>query len=120
MEQSGGGGGAIISIIYLAILVLIIVSFWKVFTKAGKPGWAAIVPIYNLVVMLEIVKRPIWWIVLFLIPIVSIYPAVMIAMDMAESFGKSKLWGIGLLLFLPFIGYPILAFTDATYTEPSR
>lgn len=55
-------------IIYLAIIVLMIASMWKVFTKAGKPGWAAIVPIYNIIVLLQIVGRPTWWIILFLIP----------------------------------------------------
>jgi hypothetical protein len=118
MEDAGGGiAAAIIGIIYLGIIVLIIASFWKVFAKAGKPGWAAIVPIYNIIVMLEIIGRPIWWIVLFFIPIVSLVAAVLIAIDVAKAFGKGAGFGIG-LAFLPFVFYPMLAFGDATYQGP--
>ena len=95
-------------------------SGWKVFVKAGKPGWAILVPIYNLIVMLEIVRRPLWWIVLFLIPFVNIVAAAIVAMDMAEAFGKSKGWGIVMLFLFGFVGYPMLAFSDASYTAPSR
>ena len=61
------GIGAVGMIIYFAVVILVIASFWKVFTKAGKPGWAAIIPIYNIIVLLEIVGKPIWWIILFFI-----------------------------------------------------
>ncbi len=118
MEDAGGGiAAAIIGIIYLGIIILIIASFWKVFAKAGKPGWAAIVPIYNIVVILEIIGRPIWWIVLFFIPIVSLVVAILIAIDVAKAFGKGAGFGIG-LAFLPFIFYPMLAFGDASYQGP--
>ena len=57
---AAAGAGLFIILIYLAIVLLMIASMWKVFTKAGKPGWAAIVPIYNTIVLLEIVGKPIW------------------------------------------------------------
>lgn len=118
MEDAGGGiAAAIISIIYLGIIVLVIASMWKVFVKAGKPGWAAIVPIYNIVVLLEIIGRPIWWIVLFLIPIVSLVVALLIFIDLAKAFGKGAGFGVGLAL-LGFIFLPMLAFGDATYQGP--
>lgn len=63
-------------VIYLAVVVLMIASMWKVFEKAGKPGWAAIIPVYNIVVLLEIVGKPIIWIVGFLIPLVNIIVAL--------------------------------------------
>lgn len=103
--------------IYIAILVLMVISMWKIFTKAGKPGWAAIIPIYNLVVLLEVVGKPVWWIILFLIPIVNIVIAIMVTHQLSLAFGQ----GIGttlLLIFLPFIGYPMLAFGSAQYTRP--
>ena len=115
-----GGGGIVTLIVYLAIAVVMVVSLWKVFEKAGKPGWAVLIPIYNLIVMLDIVKRPTWWVILFLIPLVNIVVAFILAMDMAEAFGKSKGWGIGMLAILGVVGYPMLAFTDASYTAPSR
>ena len=58
--------------IYFAVIILVIASIWKIFTKAGKPGWASIVPIYNTIVLLEIVGKPTWWIILLLIPFVNI------------------------------------------------
>jgi hypothetical protein len=85
-----------------------------VFTKAGKPGWAAIVPIYNLVVLLEIAGKPLWWIVLFLIPLVNIIMCIIVSIAVAKNFGKSAGFGVGLGL-LGFIFYPILGFGDAQY-----
>lgn len=101
-------------IIYLGFIVLMIASLWTIFSKAGKPGWAAIIPIYNYVVMLEIIKKPIWWIVLMLIPIVNIIVGIIICIQLAKVFGKSTGFGIGILL-LGFIFLPMLAFGDATY-----
>ena len=116
MERSGGGGagGLIVLVIELAIFVAIIASIWKVFVKAGQPGWAAIVPIYNIYVLTQIAGRPAWWIVLFFIPIVSIIAAVILFIDVAKAFGKGAGFGIGLAL-LGFIFFPILGFGDATY-----
>lgn len=108
--------GAIIGLIYLAILIAVIAGFWKVFTKAGKPGWAAIVPIYNLVVLLEIAGKPLWWIVLFLIPFVNIIMCIIVSIAVAQKFGKSAAFGVGLGL-LGFIFYPILGFGDAQYQD---
>lgn len=113
------GGSFIGTLIYLAIIVLMIAGMWKVFEKAGKPGWAAIVPIYNIIVLLEIIGKPIWWILLFLIPLVNFVVLIIAAMDLAVCFGKSKGWGVGLLVILPFVGYPMLGFGDAAYTAPA-
>ena len=87
---------------------------WKVFTKAGKPGWAAIVPIYNIIVLLEIVGKPLWWIVLFIIPLVNIVAAILVNVALAEKFGKEIGFAVGLIL-LPIVFIPILGFGNATY-----
>lgn len=105
--------------IYLAVIVLIIVSMWKIFTKAGKPGWAAIIPIYNLIVLLEIVGKPAWWVILVLIPFVNFFVLIYLAHLLSKSFGKDIVMTL-LLIFLPFIGYPVLAFGDATYGGPPK
>jgi hypothetical protein len=99
----------------LAILVLIIAGFWKVFTKAGHPGWAAIIPIYNVYILLQIAGRPGWWLLLFLIPLVNVVIAILVAIDVAKAFGKGVGFGLG-LAFLGFIFYPILGFGSDTYT----
>ena len=112
-EEAPAGGGAMI-VVQLALMVLMIASMWRIFAKAGKPGWAAIVPIYNVIVLLQVVNRPVWWIVLLLIPIVNLVICIMVYNDLAKAFGKGIGWTIGLLL-LPFIFMPLLAFGSEAY-----
>src|SRR6266566_1470050 len=78
-------------------------AMWKVFTKAGEPGWAAIIPIYNYVVLDRIAGRPGWWLLLWILlgPIAYI----VISFDLAKRFGKGAGFAIGLIL-LPFIFWP--------------
>ena len=102
------------TIIGLAIIVFVIAGVWKMFEKAGQPGWAAIIPIYNIIVMLQVAKKPVWWVLLYFIPIANIIVAVLVALSLAENFGKSAGFGIG-ILFLSFIFLPILGFGSAQY-----
>ncbi len=112
------GPGLFFWTIFLAIAVVVIAAIWRVYTKAGKPGWAAIIPIYNLWVLLEIVGRPGWWLILFFIPIVNVVISLIVYLDLARSFDRSALFGVG-LFFLGIIFFPILAFGDARYRGPS-
>jgi hypothetical protein len=105
-------------IVGLLIALLLIVAMWKVFTKAGQPGWASIIPIYNLYIWCKIVGRPGWWILLMLIPFVNIIVGIILCIDMAKSFGKGAGFGIGLAL-LGVIFFPILGFGNAQYQGPS-
>lgn len=114
MPILANAGGAIVSLIYLAIVVLMIVSLWKVFTKAGQPGWACLIPIYNLYVLIKIAGKPGWWLILCFIPIVSIVIGIIVLIALAQKFGKGVGFAIGLLL-LPFIFYPILGLGSAQY-----
>ena len=97
-----------------ALAVGVIVSMWKTFAKAGQPGWGVLIPIYNVYLMTKIARRPGWWTVLMLIPLINIVFQVIVSIGMAENFGKSWPFGIG-LMFLPFIFFPILGFGDAVY-----
>jgi hypothetical protein len=106
--------GLIVSLIQLGVAILVIAGLWKTFSKAGQPGWAAIIPIYNIIVLLQVAGRPIWWILLFLIPCVNFIFLFIISLDVAKNFGKGAGFGIGLAL-LGFIFYPILGFGDAKY-----
>jgi hypothetical protein len=92
--------------------------YWRIFEKAGKPGWAAIIPIYNTIILLEIVGKPLWWIILFLIPGVNIIFGIWVTNLLSLSFGKDTGFTIGLLLLSP-IFYPILAFSNAEYKGPA-
>ena len=111
MDDGSGGVGIVMSVIYVVVAIVMIVSMWKVFEKGGKPGWASIVPIYNIIVMLEIADKPLWWVLLLFIPIVNVVISIMVMISFAEAYGKSAGFGIGLAL-LPVIFLPILAFTD--------
>jgi hypothetical protein len=116
-DQTGNAGGLACALFGLVIFAVAIAGVWMTFEKAGKPGWASIIPIYNLIVLLEIAGKPLWWILLFLIPFVNLVVAIIVKLDVARSFGKGLGFGIG-LLFFPFIFYAILGFGDARYLGP--
>lgn len=105
--------------IWLIIIVLMIVAVWKLYVKAGQPGWAAIIPFYNIIVLLRIIGKPWWLIFLMFVPIVNIVYSLVVVYNTAKVFGKGVGYTFG-LIFLPFIFYPILAFGDATYTPPTQ
>src|SRR5881396_2606679 len=105
-------------IVGLLIALLLIVAMWKVFIKAGQPGWASIIPIYNLYIWCKIVGRPWWWILLMLIPFVNFIILIILIIDLGKSFGKGVGFGIGLLL-LAVIFFPILGFGSAQYQGPT-
>lgn len=112
-----GGLGFGYYLFLLLVSVFSIVCLWKVFVKAGKPGWAAIIPIYNIITELEIIGRPWWWLLLLFIPLVNIVIGIIVIFDLAKVFGKSTSFGFG-LLFLSVIFMAILAFGDAKYLGP--
>jgi len=117
-----GGSGlffGVATLFYAVLAVLMIVSMWIIFEKAGKPGWAAIVPVYNIIIILEIVKKPIWWIILYFIPFVNIVISIIVLYNMALAFGKGGGFTLG-LIFLPFIFYPILAFGKSIYVQDAQ
>jgi hypothetical protein len=97
-----------------AIAIFVIAGMWKTFAKAGQPGWAILIPIYNAYVLCKIAQRPGWWVLLMLVPVVNIVVSIIIAIDVAKCFGKGTGFGLG-LAFLGAIFYPILGFGDATY-----
>ncbi len=110
------GIGVILGLVCLILIVvaIVIASMWVVFTKAREPGWAAIIPIYNMVVLLRIAGKPEWWVILMLIPLVQLVIGILVAIALAEKFGQSAGFAVGLVLF-PFVFYPILAFGSAEY-----
>ena len=117
-QSSDGGGSAILWLLYVAFIVVYLVAAWIVYTKAGEEGWKALIPIYNVWVLLRIVGRPGWWLILFLIPLVNVVIWIIVSIDLAKSFGKGTGFALGLIFFAP-IFYMILAFGDATYRGPA-
>lgn len=105
-------------IFYLAIIILYFVALWKVYTKAGKPGWAVIIPFYNTYTLVKIAGRPGWWFLLFFIPLVNLIIYFIISVDLAKRFNRSTLFGVFMLGLFGMIGYPILGFGKSAYTTP--
>ncbi|HUU21388.1 MAG TPA: DUF5684 domain-containing protein [Phycisphaerae bacterium] len=104
-----------VPIIWLAVVVLTIVGMWKVFTKAGQPGWAAIIPIYNWYVLLQIAGKPTWWLILILlVPVANLVCAILALLAVAERFGKGAGFAVGLVFLAP-IFFPILGLGSAQY-----
>lgn len=117
-SSQGKAPSPVSTIVGLLIALLVIVAMWKVFTKAGQPGWASIIPIYNLYIWCKIVGRPWWWILLMLIPFVNFIVAIILCIDLAKSFGKGVGFGLG-IAFLGIIFLPILGFGSAQYQGPA-
>ena len=101
--------GALIA--WAVVMLFVIAVGWKIFAKAGQPGWAVLVPIYNIIVAVKVMGKPGWWFLLMLIPGVN---AILAGLMFAKVFGKGTGFALG-LIFLGFIFYPILAFGSSRY-----
>jgi hypothetical protein len=117
-SSQGEAPGPLFWIFWLAFMILMIAACWKIFTKAGQPGWASIIPIYNCYILCKIVGRPGWWVILLLIPFVNFIVGIILCIDLAKSFGKGVGFAIGLIL-LGVIFFPILGFGSAQYQGPA-
>ncbi len=103
-----------VTIFGIAVTILSIVAMWKLFEKAGEPGWAAIIPFYNLYVLFKITWGNGWKFLLMLIPIANVVITIITMVKLAKAFGKSGGFAVG-LIFLSIIFYCILAFDSSTY-----
>jgi hypothetical protein len=112
------GPGTVFWVVTCAIVIIEIAALWKVFEKAGHPGWAAIIPIYNAIVLIQIAGKPVWWILLYLIPVVNIVISVIVSHNISKNFGHGVGFTLG-LIFLGGIFIPILAWGDSQYLGPT-
>lgn len=101
----------------LVVFVIMIIAMWKIFEKAGQEGWKAIIPIYNYYILLKIVGKPGWWLVLLLIPGVSLIFLIWTYNMLSKSFGKDEGFTLG-MIFFGIIFFPILGFGSAKYLGP--
>lgn len=104
-------------VFYFGLIIILIAAQWKIYSKAGQPGWASIIPFYNLYVLLKIIGKPTWWMILYFIPIVNIVYLIWTINLLSKSFGKDEGFTVG-LLFLGIVFYPILGFGSARYIGP--
>lgn len=124
-QWSGGGLSVVASVIFsflvlftISLFVVYLIGKWKTFEKADQPGWTALIPIYNLVITLRIINKPLWWLILYLIPGAGMIMRIVVLHHLSQSFGKDAGYTLG-LYFIPTIFYPILGFGDAKYEGPS-
>ncbi|GAC1315376.1 MAG: DUF5684 domain-containing protein [Chloroflexota bacterium] len=101
-------------VVWLGITAFFIVASWKVFEKAGVPGWVSLVPIYNFVTLMQISGRSGWWVLALCVPFLNFFVAIRLVFDLAKAYGQGVGFGFGLLLLAP-IFMPILAFGNARY-----
>jgi hypothetical protein len=121
LSQSSGGNGAMSGVAWVfwfLFVVLAVIATWKIYTKAGQPGWAAIIPIYNWLVLLRIIGRPWWWLLLLLVPFLNIVIYIIMMLDLAKSYGRGVGFAIGLIVF-PVIWLLILGFGSSQYVGPA-
>ena len=116
-------GNHVLAVILMATFVVIVavtyVAAWKIFVKAGEPGWKSIIPLYGTVVILRIVGRSGWWALLWLASYVGFFVLlIVVGIGVAKSFARGRGFAAGLIL-LPSIFYCILAFGSATYVGPN-
>ncbi|RZK94749.1 MAG: signal peptidase I [Hymenobacter sp.] len=120
-NQSSGIMAGVGGLFYMVLFVLIYAGLWKLFVKAGKPGWACLVPIYNIIVMHEIIGREGWKILLYLVPLVNIYFFITLYVSFAKSYGKTGIGNYLLLIFFSFIMIPLWGFSEEVrYVGPSE
>lgn len=113
-EPSAAGISLVVLLAYVLFVALALVAMWRLFTKAGQPGWAALIPIYNSYVLIKIAGRPWWWLLLLLVPFLNIVISIIIGIDVAQRFGKGPVFGAALCGLLG-IGYIILGFDKSQY-----
>ena len=119
-QVAGVAGVTTAYLIFALILCVVeIVATWKIFTKAGKPGWASIIPIYNVYVLLQIAGLEWWYLLLLCIPLVNIYAVFKMNIELAHKFGKSTAFGI-LMVFFSLICTLVLAFGSAKYEKSAK
>lgn len=114
LNAAGAGASLTVLLLVLGLILLVIVSMWVVFAKAGEAGWKSLIPIYNMYILLLISGKPGWWLLLLFIPLVGSIFHLLAMLSLAERFGRGVLFGIG-LFFLPMFFFPLLAFGGAQY-----
>jgi hypothetical protein len=118
MDTMDFGSVSLLIILMLVVTIVVIIAQWRIYEKAGQPGWASIIPIYNFYVLLKIVGKPGWWLIWMFVPLANVIVAIWTTNLLSKSFGKGVFFTI-MLLILPWVFYPILGFGNAEYIGPA-
>lgn len=117
MDETAAVFSIVYAVVYLAILVLVLVAQWIIFTKAGEKGWKIFIPFYNMYIQFKIAWGNGWFFLLTFVPLVNVIILIICYVKLAQSFGKGAGFAVG-LIFLPIIFFPMLAFGSAQYIGP--
>ena len=104
----------------IAIVIAIFVIHWRFYVKAGRPGWASLIPIYNIFLLVKIAGRPGWWTILYFIPLVNIVISIITSLDIAKAFNRGAVFGIFGLFLFSIIGYALIVFRKDIYAQPTH
>lgn len=111
----------IILLLYVTMIVVMIAGLWKLFEKANKPGWASLIPIYNIIVWFEIIGKPLWQIILVFIPFANIYVAITMCTGICKAYGKPGIGNYLAAIFFGIVYFPYLGFSDdVKYVGPAE
>ena len=112
-------GSAVVLLFQFALVGIQVAGMWAVFSKAGHAGWKAIIPIYNLYVMLQLGEQAWWWLILVFVPVVNLYAVYKIHAGVARAFGRGIGFGLG-LAFLGILFFPLVGFGDYQYRNTGQ
>ncbi len=109
---------AFVNMIELVLAILVIIAVWKIFTKAGEPGWAALIPFYNIYKLFKISMGNGWFFLMLFLPLINFIAGILLSINLARAFGKSGGYAVGLILLTP-VFLILLGFSDAQYLGPN-
>lgn len=113
---------------FLIVQLLHFVSTWKLYRKAGRKSWEALIPIYNGVVLMRIIRRPRWWVILLFLPVVNLILFPVVWVETVRSFGKSTtadtIWAVitlgGYITYLNYFGTDLTYRSDRSLKAPTK
>ncbi len=112
---------SIYTILLIVFTILSLTGLWKIFEKAGEPGWKILIPFYNFYIWLKVIKKPLWWYIFILIPFINVFMVLLMIVETVKCFNKFKLWEQALGVIFPFIYLPWLGFSETeNYVDPDK
>jgi hypothetical protein len=111
------GVSILFGVMFFLVIIPLIAGMWKIFVKAGRPGWHSIIPFYNTTVLLNIVGKPEWWFLFMFLPLINSIVGIIMLIELAKSFGKSTGFTLALIFLTP-IAILMLGFGGAKYVGP--
>ena len=112
---------SIFLILFIIFFIASVVGLYKIYEKAGYPGWYILIPFYNFYIWLKIIKKPLWWYIFLLIPFINVFTVLLMIVEIVKCFGKFGLGAQALSVLFPYVYLPYLGFSqNEKYTHPDN